>query len=233
MPPRRPPAPALPARARILEAAARILTEQGREALTTRTVAAAAGVQAPALYRLFGDKDGLLEAIAEDALTRYVAGKKARPPSPDPLEELRQGWDMNVAFGLENPAVFEILSTHSNPNLSRVAAAGHEVLRARVRRVAAAGLLRVSEELAVDLLRAAGNGTIQVLLATDPTKRDVGLAGLARDAVFAAITTSRPVVREGGVKGAAISLRASLGEATGLSPGERQLLAELLERLSR
>jgi AcrR family transcriptional regulator len=36
----------------------------GRRAVTTRAVAAGAGVQAPTIYRLFGDKDGLLDALA-------------------------------------------------------------------------------------------------------------------------------------------------------------------------
>ena len=44
------------ARSRLLEAAARLVVEGGIAALTTRAVAAAASVQAPTLYRLFGDK---------------------------------------------------------------------------------------------------------------------------------------------------------------------------------
>ncbi|NED93539.1 helix-turn-helix transcriptional regulator, partial [Streptomyces sp. SID11233] len=44
-------------RERIVAAATELLEESGREAVTTRAVAARAGVQAPAIYRLFGDKD--------------------------------------------------------------------------------------------------------------------------------------------------------------------------------
>ncbi|WP_338419811.1 TetR family transcriptional regulator [Streptomyces klenkii] len=48
--------------------------------MTTRAVAAAAGVQAPAIYRLFGDKDGLLEAVAEQRLRHVPRGQARGPP---------------------------------------------------------------------------------------------------------------------------------------------------------
>ena len=38
-------------------------------------MAEAAGVQPPTLYRLFGDKDGLIDAVAEHVMATYVAAK--------------------------------------------------------------------------------------------------------------------------------------------------------------
>ena len=49
---------------RMLRAAADLLQTGGIEAVSTRAVAAAAGVQPPTIYRQFGDKDGLLDAVA-------------------------------------------------------------------------------------------------------------------------------------------------------------------------
>jgi AcrR family transcriptional regulator len=220
-------------RERVIAAGARILAEGGREALTTRAVAAAAGIQAPTMYRLFGDKEGLLEAVAEEGLRQYVERKKAHAAKPDPLEDLRFGWDLNVEFALENPAIFSILSSQTHPgNLSRVAASGLEVLERRIRNVAAAGLLKVTEARAVDLVRAGGAGTVLTLLRLPKERRDPGLSAAAREAVIAAITNTRPVLRQVGVAGAAIALRASLGAATSLTAGERQLLSELLDRLA-
>ena len=63
-------------RSRIVDVAARLLQEEGSAAVTTRGVAEAAGVQAPAIYRLFGDKDGLLEAVAEYVMATYVSEKR-------------------------------------------------------------------------------------------------------------------------------------------------------------
>ena len=74
-------APPTDTRARIVDAAARLLREAGPAAVTTRGVAEAAGLQAPAIYRLFGDKDGLLEAVAEHVLATWV-DSKARTVEP-------------------------------------------------------------------------------------------------------------------------------------------------------
>ncbi len=77
-------------------------------------------MQAPAIYRLFGDKDGLLEAVAEHVMDGYVAEKSAHVAATeiDPVEDLRAGWTSHVEFGLANPALFRsctIPSGHPPP----------------------------------------------------------------------------------------------------------------------
>lgn len=87
-----------------MRAAAEFLESGGRDALTTRAVAASAGVQAPAIYRLFGDKRGLIDAVAEHGYQAYLSTK--RPTGGlDPVDGLRVGWDLHVEFGLANPAL--------------------------------------------------------------------------------------------------------------------------------
>ena len=72
--------------------------------MTTRSVALAAGVQAPTIYRLFGDKNGLLDAVAEHGFATYMARKPPGDPTADPVESLRAGWELHVGFGLANPS---------------------------------------------------------------------------------------------------------------------------------
>ncbi len=55
----------------MVRAAADLLKSGGIDAVSTRAVAAAAGVQPPAIYRQFGDKDGLLDATARFVLGGY------------------------------------------------------------------------------------------------------------------------------------------------------------------
>ena len=221
-------------RARIVAAAAELLATGGRDALTTRAVAAAAGVQAPTIYRLFGDKGGLLEAVAEQRLALYVQEKSLREPGPDPVEDLRAGWDLHIGFGLANPAIYALMHGDPHPgDVSRAATAGLEVLERHVHRIAAAGRLRVSERRAVDLVHAAGLGTVLALLAMPEDARDLALSDTAREAVLAAITTTSPVLESPSPATAAIALRAVLPDATpSLSDGERHLLDEWLDRLS-
>lgn len=73
-------------------AAAELLSSGGVDAATTRAVAQAAGVQAPTIYRLFGDKQGLLEAAAEQAIADYVDDKSRHLLDADPIADLRAGF---------------------------------------------------------------------------------------------------------------------------------------------
>src|SRR3954464_3555278 len=98
-------------RSRIVDVAARLLQEGGPAAVTTRSVALAAGVQAPAIYRLFGDKDGLLDAVAEQGFASYVAQKPPVDTDDDPVEGLRAGWNLHVGFGVANAALFRLMHT--------------------------------------------------------------------------------------------------------------------------
>lgn len=220
-------------RLRILDAASRLIAEGGVAALTTRAVAAAASVQAPTLYRLFGDKRGLLDAVAEHGLAAFVAQKVARDPRPDPVQEMREAWDATVAFGLDNPAVFAIMNEIGRQGPPPPAVlAGIGVLRERVRRIARAGRLRVPEDRAVTLVHAVGTGTIATLLASPEGDRDPDLSRTAREAVLAAITTDRAGEGPANPTVLAVGLRAHLDDADRLSPGERLLLRELLDRLA-
>lgn len=221
-------------RERIVEAAAALVAEGGRDALTTRSVAAAAGVQAPTIYRIFGDKDGLIEAVVLHGYRAHLEAKAVRRPGPDPVDDLRRGWDLHVEFGLTNPGLYVLM--YGDPRPGRVApviSAARQILVEHVGRIAAAGRLRVPEEQATDLVHAAGSGVVLALLAVEEDRRDASLSPLAREAVIAAITTAEAVVREPGPAAAANALRARLPEATALSEAERRLLEEWLARVAR
>jgi AcrR family transcriptional regulator len=233
------------ARARIVDVAAQLLRDEGPGAVTTRGVAALAGVQAPAIYRLFGDKDGLLEAVAEHVMSTFVSAKSAYVSAAtdagvDPLDDLRDGWNSQIAFGVANPALFRLLGDPARVRLSEAAQSGRRVLEARVRRVAASGRLRVSEERAVGMIQAAGTGAIQMILATRPEQQDPGLAEAMYEAVLARILTPAPEPdgplspagqAADALVPAAVALRAAAADLDVLSPGERALLAEWLGRV--
>ncbi|MFD2471670.1 TetR/AcrR family transcriptional regulator [Amycolatopsis silviterrae] len=219
------------ARARIITAALDLLTNGGPDAVSTRAVSAAAGVQPPTIYRLFGDKDGLLDAITVQGYADYLDAKTAQPPADDPLEDLRQGWDQHLEFGLANPALYLLMTTRPgapSPALEK----SLEILSARVRRVAEAGRLRVPEPLAAALIHAAGSGTTLSLIATPVASRDLALSVAAREAVIAAISTDRPVSRTPGPVAAATALRAVLPQVSGLSGAEKALMSEWLDRVT-
>jgi AcrR family transcriptional regulator len=222
-------------RDRIVEAAAALLTEGGREAVSTRAVCTAAGVQAPTIYRIFGDKQGLLDEVASHGFASYLSSKVALEHTADPVEDLRRGWDLHIGFGLANPAFYTLIYGEPRPGVESPAArAATTVLTGLVRRIAEAGRLRVSEERAVHLVHAAGCGLTFTLISLPEGQRDPALSTMARESTIAAVTTeadARPAPAGGPVVNA-VALRAVLPRAQGLSAAERDLLAEWLDRIA-
>lgn len=224
------------ARGRIINVAARLLNEGGPGNVTTRGVSREAGVQAPAIYRLFGDKDGLLEAVAEHVMASFVSMKtaaveQAEADGVDPLDDLRAGWRSQIDFGLGNPSLFRLLSDPDRVVNSPAARSGRVVLEARMHRIAAAGRLRVTEARAVQLFQAAGVGVITTVLATPPDDRDSGLAEAALEGVLTQILTDAPVATDTTTLTMTVGFRAIVPTLAGLSSTERLLLAEWLDRV--
>ncbi len=224
---------------RILQAAARLLTEGGREAVSTRSISSAAGVQAPTIYRQFGDMQGLLEAVVRQGYDTYLVSHQERETDQDPVEDLRRGWNLNVDFGLANPDLYALMYGNPRPGVLHPAAAKlRDVLLGLVRRVAEAGRLRVGIERAVDMLHAAGVGVVLALIAQGDASRDLTLSIATREAVLTAITTdshtastnSRPSLRSDLTR-FAVALKALLSEdARPFTKAEHALFNEWLTR---
>ncbi|MER6082413.1 TetR/AcrR family transcriptional regulator [Streptomyces sp. NPDC001833] len=228
---------------RVLRAAAELLSSQGRAGISTRAVSAAAGVQPPTLYRLFGDKDGLLDALAAYGFEQYLREKQALARTDDPVADLRRSWDLHVEFGLSHPGFYVLMYGEGRyrggmpGGLETVA-----ILRQTLARVAAAGRLRMSVERATQLVHAMGLGVVLSLIATPPSDRDETLPATAREHALRMITTTDDTVGEQGTSEdscAAVACRAAaLREAlsrdgtTPLTPSEGALLADWLDRLA-
>lgn len=229
-----PSAPETPAdpRAGIVAAAARLLREGGSRAVTTRAVAQAADVQPPTIFRLFGDKDGLLQAVAEHVMAEYVSDKtdRAAGEDGDPVEDLRAAWRTHIAFSLANPEVFLLLAEPGRLPRSPALAAGTDVLRARVARVAAAGLLAVPQTRAVGMIRAAGTGAVLELLSGPEQNRDPHLADALLEAVLRDILATAPAPPASDPVAVAVTFQAALPDLPSLSDAERALLSEWVTR---
>lgn len=219
-------------RQRVIDAAIDLLTRAGRDAVTTRAVADAAGLQPPAIYRLFGDKDGLLDAVAEHGFAAFLATKHVDPDPRDPIEDLRAGWDVAVEFGLAHPALFTLMYAGPTRTTSAAFKAGMEILMGRIRRLAAGGRLRVDEELAAQIIHATARGAVLTWLSLPQGRRNPALLTTLRECMVTTVTNQEPAVKDPGPAGAARALRAALPEQTDLSSAEQHLLTEWLNRLA-
>jgi len=229
-------------RERILEAAAKLLAEVGPTGISTRAVAAAAGVQTPTLYRLFMDKDGLLDSVASFGFETYLAEKRAFEPSENAVDDLRRGWDIHVEFGLTNPAVYALMYGNLRPG--RRPAAAHEnqtILWHMLERANTQGRLRVPVEAATRAIEASTTGAVLLLLAQPEPLRDPRLIRPLRDTVLDSLTVEPTpgTDPEATVSARADALLAVLTPQSGVdplprdlfSPAEASLLREWLARL--
>jgi AcrR family transcriptional regulator len=227
-------------RERIRQAATELLAAGGREAVSTRAVSAAAGVQPAAIYRAFGDMQGLLDVVAAEGFARYLEQKRALPDDGDPVGALRLGWDLHIGFGIENPTIYVLMFGYRDNRQDRentAAAKALSILRQLVVRVAQAGLLLVPVDQAVSMIHAAGMGAVLHTLSLPPTDRKKFDTSVLRDALLEHIISTKPSPVADDVRANAVALTTTLAAPGhdipgGLTAGERLLLTELLNRMA-
>ncbi len=222
-------------RLRILDTAHDLLNAEGRDAVTTRALTSALNIQAPTIYRIFGDKQGLLDQVALHGFSAHLATWTGWTPGADPVDSLRQGWDMHIEWGLLHPQVYSIAYGEPRTGTSSSAAnAIDAILRTQIEEAAKDGLLAVPVADAVNMIRATGVGVVFTLLAMPAHSRDMSLSTRARDAALTAIL-AEPVSKQDR-DGGPMQLKQQLDGATALTAltaNERALLGEWLDRLAK
>jgi AcrR family transcriptional regulator len=167
----------------MLKAAESLLQKSPVSDLSTRAVCEEVGVGVPVLYRLFGDKNGLISAVVDAVFERYLSRKRAQQPSDDPVDDVYTAWDNHVAFARRNSAVYRIAYA---PSLTEVPAAVDEarlLLVKRFVRCAAAGKLNTTPDEAAQAMMAACVGVNLSVLAHPATYFDPQLSRRVRDVV--------------------------------------------------
>lgn len=126
--------------AALLSAALELVQEQGPSAISLREVARRAGVSHAAPAHHFGDKAGLLTALAIQGFERFAAALRAGGARAGAQDELRFAWMgwAYVMFAAEHRAYFDImfrpeLLHNQDPALVRAAGDAYSVLTESVR----------------------------------------------------------------------------------------------------
>lgn len=100
---------AAPTRAAIVAAAGTLLESGGPEAVTLRSVGAAAGVSRSAAYRHYDDKADLLRALAAKTLTELAASIRRAAERDGRHSRLHRGCAAYVAYALEQPHHYQLI----------------------------------------------------------------------------------------------------------------------------
>jgi len=218
----------------ILTAAAELLVESPDGEVSTRAICERAGIQAPTLYRHFGDKNALLAAVVDEAFESYLASKRLVLPTEDPIDRLRNGWDSHNAWGRANPAYYRIIFSPFATG-STAANEAMDILLSHLDACAQAGLLRVPPALAAQRIMAANVGVTLMQITRGGLYPDPALSDHVRDALHAQVFVAdaqRP--RPADVAATATTLAALLAAtpSSGLAPTESALLLDWLARLA-
>ncbi|MDQ0923856.1 AcrR family transcriptional regulator [Pseudarthrobacter sp. W1I19] len=222
-------------RATILDKASELLSGSTSGDISTRAVCDAAGTSQPVLYRLFGDKEGLLSAVVDHVWDQYLSMKRTADRSGDPLDDLYRGWDSHVAFALDHPHAYRLLFGTS---LSVPAEAGQEAMRLlqdNLERLAAQGRLTVAPEDAAKIVMAANSGIALSLLLRSDQYPEKQISTTMRDTVYRSLLVDAEVNREEQAPViAATTIRSALAQPATealFTRSEAALLSDWLKRI--
>ncbi len=100
----------------LLEAAHRLLTDHGSEALTVRRIATEAGMSTMNVYSRFGGKDGVIDELFIDGFARLFVDIDAVPETDDIGTDLMLVFETYRRFANDNPTYYEIMFRSSTDN---------------------------------------------------------------------------------------------------------------------
>jgi AcrR family transcriptional regulator len=96
-------------RVHLVEAAARLLATEGRDAVTARRVAAAVGASTQAVYTHFGGMDELLAEIWREGFRRFGEALDQPAVTDDPVADwMAQGWGYR-RFALRDRHLYRVM----------------------------------------------------------------------------------------------------------------------------
>jgi len=139
-------------RQRLVEAAARLLADEGPAALSTRRLASEVGASTMAVYTHFGGLPQLVRAVVTEGFSRLAEHMAAVPHTDDPLADLAE---LGVAYRTnahDNPQLYAVMfgsASLGGYRLTKEELAGgrytFDVLVAATQRVMDAGIWKAGD----------------------------------------------------------------------------------------
>lgn len=156
----------------LLDVAARVLSEEGRAAVTSRRLATEVGASTMAVYTHFGSMDELFAELLRRGFERFGSFLDEPSRTSDALADwATQGWAYR-RFALHNAHLYRVMfgaglsaGTGATSADSKAAAATFVSLLVRIQRCVEAGQLRVDDlRLAGEMVWASVHGAVSIEL---------------------------------------------------------------------
>lgn len=152
----------------ILEAAWKLAREEGIAGLSLHALAREVGMRQPSLYEYFDSKNALYDAMFADGNRRMIERLDAVGLARDPRAALKRWLSEFAAFGLEDPARYELLFQRHVPDFTPSEASyrmAREVFGRLVELIRAAG---VTDQGDIDCVVSVTAGIMENQISNDP-----------------------------------------------------------------
>ncbi|MEO3810135.1 TetR/AcrR family transcriptional regulator [Sphaerisporangium sp. B11E5] len=182
-------------RGRLIGVAGQLLLTHGADSLTVRRIAAEAGCSTTVVYTMFGNKEGLAEAIYLEGFERFRRRLAAVPRHPDPLAYLASLGPAYREACLAEPGFYSVMFEKAIPGFEpserarTLARAAVNILDRAIADCIAAGYMVPTQPRKIaDCLWAAAQGAVSLEraghLRDDQVYTSVTLAAISRYLVY-------------------------------------------------
>jgi AcrR family transcriptional regulator len=152
----------------ILDCAWKLARDQGIAGLSLHALARDVGIRQPSLYEYFDSKNALYDAMFADGNRKLIDCLDAIRLPRDPRAALKRHLAAFTAFGLQDPARYELLFQRHVPGFNPSEASyglAQDVLGRTVRLMQAAGVTHQGD---IDCIVAVTAGLMESQLSNDP-----------------------------------------------------------------
>jgi AcrR family transcriptional regulator len=152
----------------ILECAWSLAREQGIAGVSLHALAREVGMRQPSLYEYFDSKNALYDAMFADGNRKLIKRLDAHRLPRDPRAALKRFLSVLTAFGLEDPARYELLFQRHVPGFTPSAGSyelAQEVLGRCISLIQAAG---VTDQGGIDSIVSVTAGLMENQISNDP-----------------------------------------------------------------
>lgn len=130
----------------VVTAAARLLADGGRSALTTRRLATEVGTSTMAIYTRFGSLDGVHQAVREHGFGRLTTALDAVSETRDPVADLAAIGQAYLAFALANSHLYQAMFAEPPADRDDAGGGAFGQIESAVRRCIARGRFGSAED---------------------------------------------------------------------------------------
>lgn len=174
---------------RILSLASAWMRANPGELPTTRKLCELAEVTAPTLYHHFGDKEGLMLAVAEREMLIFFQGKKKQPETSNPVADLLKGWDQWIDFARKHTSLIVALQQSATIS-ARLRMGAESIALGRLERLHALKPLRFPPQQAAQMVVAASNVVVQLMLQGMPISEVKAVNANLQESVLSLLTST-------------------------------------------